>query len=286
MGAAFKGTFSQTLGLGALQQQAGSFVEPSQYRPPGNTPQFYQVQEEDRNKNIVDIANQYGLAPDNVIKLNKSKTLPPTGSYIQLIQQGVPPEVAAQISAGTGAKLPGEGRGDPAAQTLRKQANEITQLLLNEQMPDTVPLGALGFIRDPQGIPLTLQDFLNEGYVMDKKGNLVRPGSPGAGGSWEAQHAPSAEFMQTQAYQFYQNTPFMEQKRVYKGKLVKIKDLVRRGVLDLKTGRTYDQPMKRNRKGKLVRANQSTPAPAPAPVAVTPSREAPTTVLDIHLGSG
>ena len=65
---------------------------PSPFQPP----QFYQVK--DTDKGMDDIAQRYGLPLDQVVDLNRSKTLPPKGSYIQLINQGVPPSVAQSIA--------------------------------------------------------------------------------------------------------------------------------------------------------------------------------------------
>jgi hypothetical protein len=260
----------------------------SQYVPPGLAQQqYYQVKKND--KDIMDVSNKTGVPAQQIVDINKTKTLPPAGSYIQLVNQGVPPSVASQIARSVSpANTSAANRGDPAAQNLRNQANQITQQLAAGQLPDSIPSAVVGFIRDNQGKPLTLQDLVAEGYTMNAQGVMVRNA---AGQVTTSVGSGSAEFMNTGFMRNYaaKGVDFLNQKRYYKGKYVKIGDLIRRGILDVKTGRVYDSPKKRNKKGKLVdkKPAKKAQAPAPAPAPAQPTNtEGPTTILDIHLGSG
>lgn len=256
----------------------------------GQSSNFYQVTPED--KNLSDIAAKFGIETQSLVDTNKSKTLPPEGSYIQLGTQQFPGSNIPGLgvggpAGGTTPKYPWEGRGDPSAQRLRDQATQITTQLANGQLPNSIPSATVGFMRDKNGQRITIQDLIAEGYTMNGQGVLVRSG--GGGGVQTAIGTGSAEFMNTGFMQknIANNTPFMQQLRwdSKKKKFVKIGDLVRQGRLDLKTGRSYDQPMKRNKKGKLVAADKPA-AEVVAPVEPQVTRESASTVLDIHLGSG
>lgn len=254
----------------------------NQFVPPQNIPAYHQVKD---GESMADVSNQYGVPLKDLTEINQAKTLPPKGSYIQLTaeqkglmnQFGVPPSVAAQIKGATGA-YPGEGRGDPAAQALRNQANVIMKQLASGQDPNQIPVNLLGFIKDPNGQTLTLQMALQAGYVMNAQGVLVKSG------------APSPEFAATAGYQANMNKDFLQQTTYIGNKRMTVGEAIRKGLLDIKTGRRFNSPMKRNKKGKLVPANRGgggTVAPAPVTnIPMAQSSETPQTVLDIHLGSG
>lgn len=282
-------------------KQAGNFISdvfknsPSptftnqQFGP--KTPPFHQVKEGDTMDGV---ASQYGVPLNQLTELNQSKTLPPKGSYIQLtprqqalMNQGVPPSVLAQIAQSPNRPftMPGQpNRGDPAAQNLRNQANAIMQQIASGQPPNQIPAGLLGFIKDKNGQPLTLQTALQLGYVMNAQGILVNSGGPGG------LKGPSPEFAATAGYQANMNKDFVNQITYINGKRMTVGQALQRGLLDIKTGRRFNSPMKRNKQGKLVSANRGGGgAPAPAPVTNIPmaqSTETPQTILDIHLGSG
>jgi hypothetical protein len=251
----------------------------AQFSPQSN---FYQVTAQDTDMSAVAAKNNLPL--QQLVDANQSKELPPEGSYIQLGTQqfpGTPPTSSAATN-----KYLQEGRGDPAAQNLRNQASQITTQLAAGQLPNSIPSAVVGFMRDKNGQRITIQELIAEGYVMNAQGVLVLAGGPGSPGGG---HAPSAEYAKTAGYQANKDKSFLQQLRYdpKKKKLVKIGDLIRQGRLDIKTGRMYNNPMKRNKKGKLVAAERPQQAvPVTAPIESQVTTETYQTILDIHLGSG
>lgn len=255
-------------------QDVTSYFRPINSTPPGdsNQPEFYQVQATDQS--MSQVAENLGVPVSQLVQANNAKTLPPKGSYIRLtpeeqrmVSQGFP---LSAVQALRDRNQSAADRGDPAAQNLRNQATTISQQLSAGQLPESVPSAVVGFLRDAQGKPLTLQDFYAEGYTMNSAGVLVRNAAPSPN---------NADFRNTQAYLANLNVPFLQQKRYdpKTKKYVKIGDLIRQGKLDIRTGRF-------NPNGRSNRRT-SAPAQAPQPIERT-TTEAPTTVLDIHLGSG
>jgi hypothetical protein len=205
---------------------------------------------------------------------------PPKGSYINLPrqaplpsyvpnaqamdwiarQQPVPPRT---VTPGLGANSFTSGSQVNIAQLIP----QLTQQLTSGALPP-IPVPATQRLINPEtGLPITSQELERMGYQLDRRTQIWRHSSAPAGPGVSAETAVgtgSAEFMNTGFMRQYaeKGTEFMNQKRYYKGKFVKIGDLVRRGLLDLRTGRTYDQPMKRNRKGKLVPKNKGGGQPA------------------------
>lgn len=273
-------------------QAVANSLSSSTYVPPGlSQQQYYQVRRDD--KDLMDVANKTGTDPKQLASINNTKTLPPVGSYLQLINQGVPASVASSLASsgtsvrtltGTVRSTRNEGRGDPAAQSLRNQASQIAQQLANGQYPSSIPSAAIGFLKDANGQQMTLNDFIADGYTMNANGVLVR----NAGTVTTSVGSGSAEFMNTEFMKrnVQNNTPFLRQLRwdPKRKRYVQIGTLIKEGKLDVKTGKFY--PNGRNKKGKpKPAARSSAPAAAPAPVAPS-NTEGPQTVLDIHLGSG
>lgn len=268
LGQVYRGTQSALQSLGPV----GEF-----FTQPSHLSAYYQVKRRDRN--IAEVAAKNGVSPEAMIAINKTKTLPPVGSYLQL-NQGVPDVIANQIAGlGSSSTIRQEGRGDPAAQRLRSQAATITQQLMNGQLPASIPSAALGFIRDSSGMPLTIQDLIQEGYVMDAKGVLTL-GGKGAGMMETPVGTGSAEFMSTKFMQYNaeKNVPFLKQLRwdPERKKYVQIGTLLKEGKLDIRTGKTKKSKKRRQQEAAVNKQ---------AAVS-TPAGEGPQTVLDIHLGSG
>lgn len=209
------GMLAQTPEAKALQQFASTPVPQynNQYVPAQNIPQFYQVRQDDASMD--DIAQRSGVPLQQLTELNRTKTLPPVGSYIQL-RTPAPGSVNAALGLSGNANAFGGGsravfntanRGDPAAQALRNQAAQITAQIMAGNDPQQIPTAVVGFIKKADGTSLTIQDLLAEGYVMNAQGVMVKAGV-GPGGT-----APSADFMATQAYQNNVNVPFLNQLR-------------------------------------------------------------------------
>ena len=252
----------------------------SMFAPQSN---FYQVKEND--KNISDIAGKFGLPAQQLVDVNKSKTLPPEGSYIQLPRPGFAAGPQGQPNASPSNLWPYSSQSG----TQQFVANQIQKQIAAGESPNSIPASAIGFLTNANGTRLTVQQLTQLGYVANDKGMFVLAGSPSAPGG--GLQGPSAEYAATAGYQANMNKDFLQQLRYdpKKRKLVKIGDLIRQGRLDIKTGRMYDQPMKRNKQGKLVAANrpqQEVAAPVAVPVEPQITRETPQTILDIHLGSG
>lgn len=257
--------------------------------PVGGAPSFYQVNKND--KSLAEVAASTGVPIDTLADLNKTKTLPPAGSYIalspsQLISQGVPTAVANQIAKNglaspsqskTGGPMNLHGQSTDTVHVLTVQANQFATQIASGTMPNAIPASVVGFIRDADGTPFTLQDFYAEGYAMNAQGVLVKGSANGS-----KLPPPSAAYMATQAYKLNQNVEFLNQKRwdPTTKKYVSIGRLLKQGKLNIKTGRSQKP---RNLHGKIKHGGGGNAAP----VAVgEQSREGPQTALDIHLGSG
>lgn len=221
---------------------------PSPYQPQP----FYQVKASDTS--MADIAARHNLPLQYLTDLNKAKTLPPKGSYIQLAPQ--PGSLNATLGMNANANpfagnrqvaLPDrEGRGDPAAQALRNQAQTIMRQLASGMPPAQIPAAALGFIKNANGEPLTIQTAMQMGYTMNAQGVLVNPAAAGGGGGGEG-------------------------KTVYYSKS--------RGWVTPEVARLLN----RKRRRRQYEGRQDVLAPVPELPATT---EGPQTILDIHLGSG
>lgn len=148
-------------------------------------------------------------------------------------------------------------------------AYALTNAKNQNELPDIVSLA------DFNRTGLSLDKMLAAGYRVEGGNLILQQGNVGT------QEQNFAQNMQTQAN-------LMEQYRYdpKKKQYVKIKDLVRQGRLDLKTGRMYNQPMKRNRKGRLVYANrpEQEQQVAPSPLE-TVRTDTPSVTLDLILGS-
>jgi hypothetical protein len=247
--------------------------------------QYYQIKKDD--KSLDDIALRHNVPLDYVSQLNKTKTLPPVGSYIQLVSQGVPPSVASSITGGYRPPTTNQtNKNDDfygRHSTAINAAAQINQQLSAGQLPTQIPVGALPFIRNKNGQALTTQTAQQLGYVLNSNGMLVQAGSPQANrGSGSGIQPPSADFMQTQAYATGTGAgvPFLKQLRYdpETKKYHSIEWFLKKGKLDIKTGRA--------KKGKLRRGGGNPrPAAPPTPPPAT-TFEGPQTILDIHLGSG
>jgi hypothetical protein len=245
-----------------------------------------------------DIALRHGVSLNQLVNLNSTKTLPPKGSYLQitpsmssLINQGIPASAAAQIVNSRPKTNTGGGRGDDfygRHSNEIKTASQVMQQLASGQMPNTIPLGALPFIKNKNGQPLTTQTAIQMGYVLNSNGVLVNRNSPaaataGAGGGIQP---PSADFMATQAYRINyvdNQIPFLNQLRYdpQTKKYKPIKWFLKTGKLDIRTGRA--------KKGNIHKHRGSGRSYTPAPVTTVPTittTEGPQTILDLHLGSG
>lgn len=240
----------------------GGAASPYQTTAPISAPAFAQVSDEDTS--MEDFAARHNVPLAQVASLNNTKSLPPKGSYLQLINQGVPPSVANQIAGGSAPGLKSnrmnEGRGDPSARRLQTQATQImTQWQTTGQDPVSIPSAVLGFIRNANGEPLTIQMALGMGYVMNENGILVKQGTPGApgatsGNSWE--NNPALHIV-----------TWNRNAKNYKSRF-----------------RTTERWAANAYRRKMGKGKNQRPA-AGAPVGPT-STEGPSSVLDIHLGSG
>jgi hypothetical protein len=228
---------------------------PSPFQPP----QFYQVK--DTDKGMDDIAQRYGLPLDQVVDLNRSKTLPPKGSYIQLINQGVPASVASQIAGGgyqpaTTSTRP-MGRGNESYHRLYVQAQQIKNQILAGQDPLQIPSAVVGLIKKADGTPLTIQDLIKEGYTMNDQGILVKSGTPA----------------QPQSDNNWQTNPALN--------IVTWNRNAKNKKNTFKTTEKWARNAMRRKMGK----GKNKPA-QPAQPAAPSTREGPQTILDLHLGSG
>lgn len=231
-------------------------------KTPFNSPPAYaQVSGEDTGMD--DFAARHGADLQTVVNLNGTKTLPPKGSYLQLINQGVPPSVAASISGGglpgananRPATMTSQGRGGEGIFRLRTQANQIMQQWKTTGVdPVSIPSAVLGLIKNANGEPLTIQKALEMGYVMNENGILVKQGTPGApgpqsGNNWETNPALHVVTWNRNAKNW---------KSRFKT-----------------TEKWAANAMRRKRRG----GGDARPAGQTA-------REGPSSILDIHLGSG
>lgn len=174
-----------------------------------------------------------------------------------LINQGVPPSVASTVAAAT-ATLSGGTRGPTSRGNPGGFWDIVTRIQNNPSEYDSLP------------------DVYKE--AIDR-----RLQESGQGQTWEQRHAPGEDFAKTQGYQVNAGKEFGEQTTYINGKAMKIKDAVRKGYLDIKTGKRYSQPMKRNKKGKLVDVEGAAQA---APVQVENNQLAGFGVVNFSAGAG
>ncbi len=259
---------------------------------------YYQITHND--KSLQQVADKNGVSLEDMIAINKTKTLPPPGSYVQLHNQadqygptGYSVATGYTSNSMQHQQAVNEGRGDPSAQRLRNQASQIMTQLANGQAPDQIPSAALGFITNAKGQPLTIQMAQQMGYVMNNQGILVKNGA-GVTGSQMIQTSigtGSADFMNTGFMQknLEKNIDFVHQLRwdPQKKKYVQIGQLIKEGKLDVKTGKFYPHGRNKNHggpKGGYAAGGGGGSRSTTAPVAT--NAEGPQTVLDVHLGSG
>lgn len=234
---------------------------------------------------------------------NQGVQQPPIGP--QPVQQFRGPYVGqgtylpAAIPGGPGPSLYGQSEKfgkqpstTPAGTTLGPQLGEtaaaaLTATLSNAKSANDLP--AFIPMADFNRTGWTLEQALEAGYILSN-GMLVKssavggPGAPG-GGVLTAQNAPGVSLEQRYAANMAVQKQLMESYRWYKGKYVKVGDLVRQGRLNLRTGRTYDQPMRRNAKGKLVPANRPAAVQTPPSPLETVRPDTPSVTLDLILGT-
>lgn len=206
-------------------------AKPTSYMPPslGNInpatdnmlslPEFYQVKPEDTD--LASVASNLGAPLQQLVDNNDgAKTLPPIGSYIQtgansftsaaggvnlqnnpriqqLINQGVPPSVAAQMATGTGgitnnAVRPGMAGNRPDLSWINERQT-VMQSLSMGQLPQTISSTAAGTLTNPAtGRPFTSQELIASGYSFNTAmgswvlapGGAGAPGGPGGGGEY------------------------------------------------------------------------------------------------------
>lgn len=190
---------------------------------------------------------------------------------------------------------PGLGNTRGPTPNLNQLVPELTQQLSSGALPP-IPAAATQRLINPEtGQPITPQELIRMGYVFDAgsrnwinstPNSAAAQGGGAAGTVTTPAGTGSAEFMNTGFMRNYasKGTDFMNQRRWDGKKFVKIGDLVRQGRLDLRTGRMYDQRMKRNKHGKLVPKNKGQ-QPAPAEP-VLGSGTAPSNQLNTNQGGG
>lgn len=222
-------------------------------------PQFYQVKKEDTS--MADVASSLGMPlPQLVAANNGTMSLPPAGSYIQTaptssLQTVVPPAPASSLPAGGGGA--NEGRGNPGIQMFMDMGQQITQLIAAGQTPTNIPAGALHFIRNAQGQPLTPQILIASGFVFNPQTNSYQlPGATGPGTGGNNPNAGKVYYSRARGWV----TP--EVARLLNKRKVRM-----RAVRQAKVTRGLGQPT-------------TTATPEPTTTAT------PETILDIHLGSG
>jgi hypothetical protein len=257
------------------------------------------------DRSLQDISNRTGISMPQLVNANGGiRTLPPAGSYVMLQPSQAANNSTAQFYSQYGQRPPtgpnsftsGSGQANTGSGVYNNRPTGTNSFLSGSGQANTGAAQVQGYIRDAMndpskpdpamvpnnaltGLGLTAQDMTSSGYILNKTtGVWYKKGSssdPSTNKNNNRKAISDAEFLQGMRY--------------YKGKYVKIGDLVRRGILDIRTGRVYDKPMKRNKKGKLVPKAPSRKQEAPAAPAAPPppdNREGPQTVLDIHLGSG
>lgn len=245
----------------------GGAVSPyQQYKPP-TMPAFAQVTEDD--KSMDDFAARNNVPLEQVTTANNTKSLPPKGTYMQLVNQGVPPSIASTIAGGGITGLPGQtaktnpnvmNRGGEGLHRLTLQANQIMQQWKTTGVdPVSIPSAVIGFIKNANGEPLTIQAALQMGYVMNENGILVKSGTPGAPGATSANNWETNPALNIVTWNRNAKNPKSRFQTTEKW-----------------AANAYRRKMG---KGKNQRPGTA------APVGPT-STEGPSSVLDIHLGSG
>ena len=161
----------------------------------------------------------------------------------KLIRQGVPTSAAQQITGTT---------SQQASQSLLPTGKEVDYAFRAQGAAVFGPAYASVMAR----LATNPEEFNNLTKTQQDAIEKMMTNAQGGG-------AGNTDFKNTQGYLANADKPFLEQTTYINGKPMKIKDAVRRGLLDLKTGRRFKQPMKRNRKGKLVSAEQAAPVSVP-----------------------
>lgn len=285
---------AQTPEVKSINQQLASIPVGGQ-----QSPIYYQIKSND--KSLDDIALRHGVSLNQVVNLNNTKTLPPKGSYIQimpsmssLINQGIPASTAAQIVNSQNKNNNGGYQDYAQRHPEISQAAQIKNQIASGQLPTTIPLAALPYITNASGQSLTIQQAQQAGYVL-KNGQLVHSGSPAATGAPTASSNPTPHRVQDFASysDFVQaNKDFLNSKRYdpTTKKYVSVGKLIKQGKLDLKNGRFYPRGNAPHRpKGKGGGHHRGGGHSNPAPVTTVPvetTTEGPQTILDLHLGSG
>ena len=279
--------------------------------PKQDVPQFYQIKP---NDTFDSIANQFNLNPDHVQSLN-GVVPPPEGSYIQLPVSG-PPKLNQGVQQYPNAANVGPFPTPTGTQQYTSPTSVPTTYNAAQQPPTVT---ASGLYTKPdyldtllpklqtqisQGVPPALvpnaliaslgetpESMKAIGYQYNATTGAWTLGSatPTPAQTQQAQNQTYQQNMQTQS-NLYNQLRWDPKKKKY----VKVGDLIRQGRLDEKTGRMYDQPMRRNANGRLVAVNQQGGGQAQpaAPVVdrygggASVASNTPSTVLGLHLGGG
>ena len=199
--------------------------------------------------------------------------LSPDQHMQELIKQGVPSGIAAMV-----ARAQAEYAAQGGAQTQFRDRGvpldfyNVVKDIQNSPNPTNVPSVALAHLTMKDGQPATPQAMIDNGYTFNQATqSWVLGGSQAALGAGGGKRL--SDFGSYQEFAA-ENKNFLNQKRWDPStkKFVSIGRLIRQGKLDLQ-GRTHRGKKKHN-------------GPAPvAPVAAN-AGGTPSTVLDLHLGSG
>ena len=192
------------------------------------------------------------------------------------VQPGAfPNQTQAMLTPGN--KPPTQNKNAPIYSGMQAAPMALLQQLTNAQSADDLP--DVVSLADFKKTGMTLEQAFAAGYKLENGMLTLNPAGT-AGQQTQQNGTPEQNFAANMAAQ----KELMEKYRYYKGKYVKIKDLVRQGRLDLRTGREYDQPMRRNRHGRLVRADRPQ-AETPQSPLETVRPDTPSVTLDLILGS-
>lgn len=204
------------------------------------------------------------------------------GTYLPAGYPGAPVPSLYEQSEKFG-KQPPQGQQVPGLGPVLGETaiQQLTATLFNAKSAADLPASIS--LADFNRTGMTLEKALEAGYRLEN-GRLVL-GGPG-GGVLTAQNAPGTTLEQRYAANMAVQEQLFGSYRWYKGKYVKVGELVRRGILDAKTGRIYNQPMRRNAKGKLVPANRPAALTQTPPSPLETVRpDTPSVTLDLILGS-
>ena len=238
------------------------------------------------NLNQGGVPSQFGPQPPPEIQRYR-------GPYVG---QGTYLPAVPNVGAGQSLYQQSEKGGTPPKQS--------TPVYSGIQAAPTALLAALSAAKSPEDLPdvvsladfrktgLTLEQAFAFGYKLENGMLTQQPGGVAAqqpGGVLTSANSPGATPEQRYASNMAAQKELMESYRwdKKKKKYVKVKDLVRQGRLDLLTWREYNQPMKRNKHGRLVPANRSAQAQIETPPSPleTVRADTPSVTLDLILGS-